>query len=203
MAEQDGREERSGQPRHFLWRKPRTRWLLGIPAGGFLLFFVGVAAWAAFNTGLQYSNSLQFCTSCHEMQDNIVAGYEKGPHAKNMAGVRAICSDCHVPHAFIPKMQAKIAASFNELPKWALGTVGTREKFQAVQLQLAEHVWAKMKATDSRECKNCHSLESMDLEAQDPSAAKKHIKERMLARDETCIDCHKGVGHGLPPGYEG
>ena len=59
-----------------------------------------------------------------------------------------------------------------------------------------------MKATDSRERKNCHSLEAMDLDAQDSSAGKKHSKERMLARNETCIDCHKGIGHDLPPGYE-
>jgi nitrate/TMAO reductase-like tetraheme cytochrome c subunit len=59
-----------------------------------------------------------------------------------------------------------------------------------------------MKATDSRECRNCHTIEAMDLEAQESAAAKKHNKERMLSRGETCIDCHKGIGHGLPPGYE-
>jgi nitrate/TMAO reductase-like tetraheme cytochrome c subunit len=42
----------------------------------------------------------------------------------------------------------------------------------------------------------------MDVQAQDSSAGKKHNRERMLARGETCIDCHKGVGHDLPPGYE-
>jgi cytochrome c-type protein NapC len=194
-------KEGSEQPRHFLWRKPRTRWLIGIPIGGFLLFAVGIVAWAGFNTALQYTNSLQFCTSCHEMRDNMVAEYKESPHYKNQVGVPAICSDCHVPHAFIPKMQAKLAATLNELPKWTLGTVGTKEKFTAVRLELAKDVWAKMKATDSRECKNCHSIEAMDLSKQDPSAAKKHIKERMLARNETCIDCHKGVGHKLPPGY--
>jgi len=202
MSDSAGIGEASERPRHFLWRKPRTRWLLGIPVGGFLLFFVGVAAWAGFNAGLKYSDTLQFCESCHEMRDNIVPGYEEGPHYKNMAGVRAVCADCHVPHAFVPKMQIKIQKAFNEIPKWALGTLDTPEKFRAVQLELAERVWASMKLTDSRECKNCHSLEAMDLSAQDASAAKKHVKERMLARNETCIDCHKSVGHSLPSGYE-
>jgi cytochrome c-type protein NapC len=185
-----------------LWRKPRQRWLLGIPVGGFLLFGVGVLAWAGFDATLHYTNSLTFCTSCHEMSDNIVPEYERSPHYKNAAGVRAICSDCHVPHAFFPKMRAKIAATMNEVPKWALGTRRPKEKFAAARLEMAEHVWADMKATDSRECKNCHSLEAMDRDAQDSSAGKKHDKERMLARNETCIDCHKGVGHDLPPGYE-
>ena len=85
-----------------LWRKPRRRWLLGIPVGGFVLFGVGVLAWAGFNATLHYTNSLAFCTSCHEMSDNIVPEYVRSPHYKNAAGVRAICSDCHVPHDFFP-----------------------------------------------------------------------------------------------------
>ena len=185
-----------------LWRKPRRRWLLGIPLGGFLLFGIGVFAWAGFNAGLHYSNTLEFCTSCHEMSDNIVPEYERSPHYRNAAGVRAICSDCHVPHDFFPKMKVKIAASLNELPKWALGTRRPKEKFAAARLEMAENVWAKMKASDSAECKNCHSLEAMDRQAQDSSAAKKHDAKRMRERNETCIDCHKGIGHDLPPGYE-
>jgi nitrate/TMAO reductase-like tetraheme cytochrome c subunit len=170
--------------------------------GGFLLFGIGVLAWAGFDATLHYTNSLAFCTSCHEMSDNIQPEYERSPHYQNAAGVRAICSDCHVPRAFFPKMKAKIAATMNELPKWALGTRRPKEKFAAARLEMAEDVWTQMKETDSSECRNCHSLEAMDLEAQDSSAGKKHNKERMLARNETCIDCHKGIGHDLPPGYE-
>ena len=202
MADNTNDKTGSEKPTGKLWRRPRSRWLLGIPLGGFLLFALGVAAWLGFESALRASNTLAFCTSCHEMRDNMLAEYEKSPHFKNEVGVRAICSDCHVPHDFIPKLKAKMAATINELPKWAMGTVNTKEKFTAVRLELAKDVWAKMKATDSRECRNCHSIEAMDLSAQDSSAAKKHVRERMLQRGETCIDCHKGVGHGLPPGYE-
>ena len=179
MRMSDSPEKKAGAKaeRHFLWRKPRTRWLLGIPIGGFLLLVVGLGLSSGFATALHFSNTLEFCTSCHEMSDKILPGYKESPHYKNVA-------------------------SMNELPAWAMGTVNTKEKFAAVQVKLAEHVWAKMKATDSRQCKNCQSIEAMDLSEQDSSAAKKHIKERMLARGETCIDCHKGIGHGLPPGYE-
>jgi nitrate/TMAO reductase-like tetraheme cytochrome c subunit len=185
-----------------LWRKPRRRWMLGIPVGGFLLFGIGVFAWVGFNAGLHYSNTFAFCTSCHEMRDSMLPEYVRSPHGKNAAGVRAICSDCHVPRDFFPKMRAKLAATANELPKWAMGTRRPKEKFEAARIEMARDVLAKMKATDSRECRGCHSLESMDLEAQDASAVKKHNKERMLARGETCIDCHKGVGHDLPKGFE-
>jgi len=58
-----------------------------------------------------------------------------------------------------------------------------------------------MKANDSRECRNCHTQESMDLASQDKSARKKHTMERRLEKGETCIDCHKGIAHELPAGY--
>ncbi len=65
---------------------------------------------------------------------------------------------------------------------------------------MAEAVWAKMKATDSRECRNCHSVESMLLDEQQCRAARKH--ENMQEKGKTCIDCHKGVAHELPLDYE-
>jgi nitrate/TMAO reductase-like tetraheme cytochrome c subunit len=77
-----------------------------------------------------------------------------------------------------------------------------KENFAAARAEMAHDVLAKMKATDSRECRNCHSPAAMDREAQDSSARKKHDPERMLARGETCIDCHKAVGHDLPAGFE-
>ena len=48
-----------------------------------------------------------------------------------------------------------------------------------------------------------HSLEAMELDKQDRSARKKHTLERMQEKGETCIDCHKGIAHQLPEGYEG
>ena len=64
------------------------------------------------------------------------------------------------------------------------------------RLQLAQNVWRAMKETDSRECRNCHQLDSMDLEEQDRSARKKHAKAE--EKGKTCIDCHKGIAHSLP-----
>ena len=184
-----------------LWRKPRNRWLLGIPVGGFLFLGAGIAAWASFDATLHYTNSFAFCTSCHEMRDSILPEYVTSLHGKTTSGVRAICSDCHVPRAFFPKMGAKMAATMNELPKWAMGTLRPKEKFEAARVEMAREVLASMQANDSRECRACHSIETMDLESQDPSAAKKHNVERMKERGETCVDCHQGVGHDLPKGF--
>jgi cytochrome c-type protein NapC len=186
-----------------LWRQPRLWFLFGIPTGGFLMFLAGIIFWGGFNTALEASNSLWFCSSaCHEM-DTVFEEYKQSVHYQNQSGVRAICSDCHVPKDWIHKMAAKTRATMNELPKTIMGTIDTPEKFKAKRLELAEHVWKKMKDTDSRECRNCHAIETMDIEKQDKSAQKKHNLERMKEKGETCIDCHKGIAHELPEGYEG
>jgi len=185
-----------------LWRRPRVWFLFGIPVGGFLMFLAGIIFWGGFNTAVEATNSLWFCTSCHEM-DTVYEEYKTTVHYQNQSGVRAICPDCHVPKEWVPKMVAKTKATFNELPKTILGTIDTPEKFKAARLELAEDVWASMKATNSRECRNCHSLEAMKLSLQDKSARKKHTAEHMLKKGETCIDCHKGIAHKLPEGYEG
>ena len=186
-----------------LWRKPRVWFLLGIPLGGFLMFFIGAGALGVFNTVMGYTNTLEFCTSCHEMRDYLYPEYKESVHYKNAAGVRAVCSDCHVPKPWGLKVARKIQASLKELPAKVLGTIDTREKFDAKRLELAEEVWKDMKASHSRECRNCHSVEAMKIADQERSARKKHNLERMRERNETCIDCHKGIAHKLPEGYEG
>jgi len=80
-----------------LWKKPRKWFLLGIPIGGYLLFLAGVIFWTGFNMTLDYSNTETFCISCHEMRDNVYEEYKETIHYSNRTGVRAVCSDCHVP----------------------------------------------------------------------------------------------------------
>ncbi|MCC7080387.1 MAG: NapC/NirT family cytochrome c, partial [Burkholderiales bacterium] len=106
------------------------------------------------------------------------------------------CPDCHVPRDWVHKIQRKIRAS-NELWHWALGTVDTPEKFNAKRLALAQHEWDRMKGSDSRECRNCHSLDSMDYTEQGRRAVAAHSKS--ATEGKTCIDCHKGIAHTLPP----
>lgn len=185
-----------------LWHRPRYWFLFGIPAGGFAMFAAGIIFWGGFNTALEATNSLGFCTSCHQM-DTVFKEYKTTVHYQNASGVRAICPDCHVPKAWGPKVWAKTKATMNELPKTIFGVMKTPEEFEAKRLDLAEDVWASMKATNSRECRNCHSVEAMKLDKQGRSARKKHSLERMAKRNETCIDCHKGIAHHLPKGYEG
>jgi nitrate/TMAO reductase-like tetraheme cytochrome c subunit len=128
--------------------------------------------------------------------DTVLQQYKTSVHYQNQAASGNLLR--RHPKEWVPKIVAKTRATFNELPKKIIGTIDTPEKFKAKRLELAEHVWAKMKETDSRECRNCHALESMELDKQDKSAQKKHSLQRKLEKGETCIDCHKGIAHGLP-----
>lgn len=183
-----------------LWaalRKPSAKYsLVGLLSIGFIS---GIFFWGGFNTAMEATNTLEFCVSCHEMRDNVYQEYKKTIHYSNRTGVRAVCSDCHVPKEWTHKMIRKIQAS-GEVWGKLMGTIDTKEKFEANRLRLAEHEWARMKATDSRECRNCHSFDGMDTEKQKLRGAKMH----KIARDEkkTCIDCHKGIAHNKPKGMK-
>ena len=178
-----------------LLKRPSARYSLG----ALLLvgFAAGVIFWGGFNTVLEATNTEAFCLSCHEMRDNVYPEYQQTIHYSNRTGVRATCPDCHVPGEWTYKMVRKIQAS-RELWGKLVGTIDTPEKFEAKRLQLARSEWARMKASDSRECRNCHSLESMNAASQKQRARKQHE----MAREDnmTCIDCHKGIAHRKPQG---
>ena len=167
--------------------------LMGTTLGAALFFMiVGVIFWGGFNTAMEATNTLDFCISCHEMENNVYQEYRKTVHFTNRSGVRATCSDCHVPRDWVHKVIRKVQAS-NELLHKVLGTIDTREKFQAKRLELARHVWQTMKETNSRECRNCHDFTTMNPEEQKPRARKQHLNA--MKAGNTCIDCHKGIAH--------
>ncbi|MBT5526882.1 MAG: hypothetical protein HOK21_22585, partial [Rhodospirillaceae bacterium] len=159
-----------------LWRKltspSRTLSLASLLAIGIA---IGVIGWGGFNWSMELTNTETFCVSCHEMRDNVYQEYKETVHYNNRTGVRATCPDCHVPKEWIHKVIRKVQAS-NELYHKVMGTIDTREKFEAKRLQLAKNVWATMEATDSRECRNCHSFEFMDLTKQERRSQKRHNK---------------------------
>ncbi|MCK5649168.1 MAG: NapC/NirT family cytochrome c [Gammaproteobacteria bacterium] len=159
-----------------------------------IIFFAGVISFAGFNSILAYTNSMEFCTSCHSMKVNLEE-YKETLHYKNASGVQATCSDCHVPTQFFPKMKAKILA-YKDVMHEILGTIDTPEKYEQHRWDMASRVWAKMKASDSRECRNCHDYDNMAFSEQDRMARKKHPRAQL--KGQTCIDCHKGIAHEEP-----
>ncbi len=162
-------------------------------------FFGGIIFWGGFHTVVEWTNTEKFCISCHEMRDNVYVEYQKTAHYTNPSGVRAVCADCHVPKEWGPMMVRKILST-RELYGKVMGTIDTPEKFEARRLKLAEREWKRMKANDSLECRNCHSMQSMDMDKQPQRARRQHeIGQR---DNETCIECHQGVAHTKPKGMK-
>ncbi|WP_316858900.1 NapC/NirT family cytochrome c [uncultured Cohaesibacter sp.] len=177
--------------------KPSVRWgtgvLLGVGVVGGIIF------WGALHTAIEATNSLKFCTFCHEMSTPYEE-YKQSIHYSNASGVRAICTDCHVPREWGPKMVTK-AIALKDVWYKMTGKLATPELYEKHRADLAKVVWAKMEATDSRECRNCHSFEAMDFHAQRPESA----KQMQIAAEngETCISCHKGIAHKMPDMSQG
>lgn len=177
-------------------KKPSAASLGSLLIGGFV---AGIIFWGGFNTAMEATNTETFCIGCHEMEENVYKEYKNTIHYSNRSGVRATCPDCHVPKPWIHKIRRKIQAS-NEVLHKVLGSIDTPEKFEAKRLTLARHVWAAMKETDSRECRNCHDYQSMDYTMQQRRGRNSHIEG--FDDGKTCIDCHKGIAHSLPAMYE-
>ena len=158
-----------------------------------LAFIAGILAWVGFNYGLAETNTEKFCSSCHT--NDVYPEYLHSTHFQTRTGVGASCPDCHVPHEFGPKILRKIVAA-KEVYAFYTGKVDTIEKFNERRLHMAENEWARMKANDSQECRNCHKMDRMDRSQQKGVAAKMHKFPE--ENGKTCIDCHKGIAHKLP-----
>jgi cytochrome c-type protein NapC len=179
----------------FLLKLVRLYPVVGLSA----VFLAGTVFWGGLNWSMELANTQAFCISCHEMEDNVYKEYLSTAHYHNRTGVRASCPDCHVPQEWIHKVVRKVGAT-NELLHWLIGSIDTREKFEAKRSKLAQLVWTSMEATDSRECRNCHGFGFMTEEVQSAGAGLMHSLAQEW--DMTCIDCHKGIAHDLPREFD-
>jgi cytochrome c-type protein NapC len=167
---------------------------VGVLVAGLVISGVLMAAGAA---GLAWTNTLDFCIGCHEMRDNVYAEYKDTIHDKNRSGVRAVCSDCHVPRQPLAMLWRKVGATFEIYGKLT-GVIDTKEKFEKNRHRMAVREWTRMKNNDSQECRNCHHFEAMDPEKQNEKSRTRH--EKAKAERITCIDCHFGIAHTEPDG---
>ncbi|MFP3943123.1 MAG: NapC/NirT family cytochrome c [Alphaproteobacteria bacterium] len=153
---------------------------------------LGVAGISA--SMIESTSTNEFCVSCHEMtwpQET----YQNQPHFKTASGVRPGCGDCHIPHHPWYKMVwAKATQGTRDIWLSMRGKLDTVEKYREHRAEMAKSVWARMKENDSQTCRSCHLIEAMDLEEQKPAAKMMHGVAR--EKGTTCIECHKGIGHG-------
>lgn len=162
--------------------------------------FIGIMGLgAAVLGGSQYAmkttNSTEFCVSCHSMT-HPQAEWEGSVHFSNRKGIRAECSDCHVPQDGLHYFKAKVVALKDVWHTFVTNKLPDQEAYEAHRLEMAQRVWEDMKETDSATCRSCHSFDAMVLSEQKEAAQKMH----KLAQEtnQTCIDCHKGIAHFMP-----
>src|SRR3546814_16815570 len=131
-----------------LLRRPSAKYSIGtLLLAGIVL---GVVLWGGFNTALEATNTEAFCISCHEMRDNVYPEYKETIHYSNRTGVRATFPDCHVPKNRTYKMIRKVQAA---KVRWGklIGTIETREKFEAKRIALERTQWQHHKTQKSTE----------------------------------------------------
>lgn len=168
---------------------------MGATTKAILLFLVGgvvlgVIATVGFNRALLYTNTDDFCLSCHN-HEIPNAEYVLSKHYSNAYGISAMCSDCHVPHEFGPKMWRKALAA-KEVYGHFTGKIDTDAKYLAHRGEMKFIEIARFKANDSAECRGCHEKKHMDFSAQSAAARQNHLDK---SEGKTCIDCHAGIVH--------
>jgi cytochrome c-type protein NapC len=178
----------------FIEQKP---WAKFLEIEALVLMIVGGLVVIGGRASIEHTNTIEFCVSCHEMKNNNFEEYSHTIHARNRTGVKATCSDCHVPHEFADTVVRKVKAA-NDVFQHFAGRIDTKDKFEEHRLELAKRVWLRMKETDSRECRNCHDAAAMEPMMQGKTAQKQHLK--LADGSKTCIDCHYGIAHKEPAG---
>lgn len=180
----------------WVWRRPQRWFLLGIPLGGVAAFLLGAAFMGGFLGSLSYASTTTYCTSCHEMQQPKQE-LAQTVHFSNEFGIRAGCSDCHLPPTFFAGLVRHMAAA-SEVWGHLIGKLNTPAKYEAHRLAMAQSVWKELKGNDSAECRSCHTPAAMALAKQPAAASESH--STLGTSGMTCIDCHKGLAHTLPQG---
>ena len=106
--------------------KPPRRLIVALLALGVVTGVVGVVV---FNYSLAATSTDEFCLGCHNHAIPY-AQHKLTLHYKNEFGVAPGCSDCHVQHDFLPKMQRKMEAA-REVWGHLRGVIDTDEKYLA------------------------------------------------------------------------
>ncbi len=147
------------------------------------LFILPFSAWLVGDESFAATSDADFCVGCHSMEPMVKAQMGNVHGGNNSHGVRASCTDCHLPHDnsynyFVAKAQTGThdlwVETFNDVSKI---------NWQAKREHRESYVY------DSG-CLACHE----NLEA---ATADQGMHDNYFAGtiDAKCVTCHEEVGH--------
>ena len=154
-----------------------------IVIGVVALFVLPFSAWLVGDESFAATSDADFCVGCHTMEA-MVDGHNVNIHGGNSShGVRAACTDCHLPHDnsynyFVAKAQT----GTHDL--W----VETFSDTDSIDWQ-AKREHRERYVYDSG-CLSCHD------KLEEATAGKKmHDNYFAGNTDSKCVTCHAEVGH--------
>jgi cytochrome c nitrite reductase small subunit len=170
-------DDRGGQPTTSAPLATRAARVLPLVLATLLGVTAGIGGYTfRYAEGLSYfSTDPKACVNCHIMRPEYDA-WQKSSHHQV-----AVCIDCHLPHAFIPKYLAKAENG------WRHGEKFTTQRFVEPII-----VQAKGRAILQDNCLRCHGDVAHQMAGE--SAAEEQLP---------CTHCHFGVGHGEKAGVGG
>ncbi|MCJ7534237.1 MAG: cytochrome c nitrite reductase small subunit [Anaerolineales bacterium] len=137
--------------------------IIGISA---LIIVAGVGMYVTDFTAYLGSNPAT-CNNCHVMD----AVYESWFHGAHQSW--ANCSDCHTPHALIPKYITKGISGYHHVTAFAFGNIPDAIRAKHNSLEVVQE-----------NCVRCHT-DTVDS-----------TFEVDLHSDRYCFECHRHVSHG-------
>lgn len=179
------------------------RWLLS-PSPSmsvFWLLLIGLVIGATIVVGSQaavaVTGTSEFCgATCHSHAQFVYPDYKQSVHYSNRTGLRASCSDCHIPHEYPAKLLYKARAGLRDGIAEMRGVIATKQKYERERWRMANQVWDEMRADGNAACRRCHDIAAMAEARQSELARSMHTRVR--EGKAVCIDCHKGVAHPEP-----
>jgi cytochrome c nitrite reductase small subunit len=111
------------------------------------------------------------CNNCHVMD----AAYESWYHASHKNW--AVCSECHTPHALIPKYVVKSQSGYHHVTAFMLGNIPDAIRAKPSSLEVVQ-----------ANCIRCHfdTVENVRFtQSMHP-----------IDEDRFCFECHRSVAHG-------
>jgi cytochrome c nitrite reductase small subunit len=157
-----------------------------------VLFALSLGALAgAGTTTFRYAEGLSYfktdpqaCANCHIMQPNLDSWQQSSHHTA------AVCVDCHLPQAFVPKYLAKAENGWRHGKLFTTGGFVEPIRVQAVGRKILQ-----------ANCEHCHAELTAQMRAGEPGHGR--FTQFGAPAGLPCIHCHASVGHGPPAGIGG